>query len=80
MHNNGYLSYSIIFQLIRDIQEKVDIHLDRKEEELRKKMMKMKEEEIKKKEEERNEVVQNGDDAKVEELLNKMDKELNEMV
>ena len=50
-----------------------------KEEEIRKKMMKIKEEEIKKKEEERNEVIQNGDNDKVEELLNKMDKELNEM-
>ena len=41
--------------------------------------MKIKEEEIKKKEEERNDVIQNGDNDKVEELLNKMDKELNEM-
>ena len=50
-----------------------------KEEEKRKKQMKMKEEEIKNKEEERKEVVQNGDNSKVEELLKKMDKELNEM-
>ena len=42
-------------------------------------MMKIKEEEIKKKEEERNEVIQNGDNDKVDELLSKMDKELNEM-
>ena len=51
-----------------------------KEEETRKKMMKIKEEEIKRKEDERNDVVQNGDDAKVEELLQKMDKELNEIM
>ena len=50
-----------------------------KEEEMRKKMMKIKEEEIKKKEEERNDVIQNGDNDKVDELLSKMDKELNEM-
>ena len=50
-----------------------------KEEENRKKLMKIKEEEIKKKEEERNDVIQNGDNDKVEELLNKVDKELNEM-
>ena len=50
-----------------------------KEEEKRKKLMKIKEEEIKKKEEERNDVIQNGDNDKVEELLNKVDKELNEM-
>ena len=41
--------------------------------------MKIKEEEIKKKEEERNQVIQNGDNDKVDELLSKMDKELNEM-
>ena len=50
-----------------------------KEEEERKKFLKLKDEEIKKKEEERNEVIQHGDDTKVEELLMKMDKELNEM-
>ena len=42
--------------------------------------MKNKEEEIKKKEEERNKIIQDGDNTKVEELLNNMDKELNEML
>ena len=57
-----------------------EVRLQRaKEEENRKKMMKIKEEEIKKKEEERNDVIQHGDDTKIDELINKMDKELNEM-
>ena len=57
-----------------------EIRLKRiKEEENRKKQMKIKEEEIKKKEEERTNVIQHGDDAKVEELLSRMDKELNEI-
>ena len=50
-----------------------------KEEEERQKFLKLKDEEIKKKEDERNEVIQHGDDAKVEELLNRMDRELNEI-
>ena len=50
-----------------------------KEEENRKKIMKIKEEEIKRKEDERNDVIKHGDNDKVEELLNKVDRELNEM-
>ena len=57
-----------------------DVRLKRiKEEEERQKFLKLKDEEIKKKEDERNEVIQHGDDAKVEELLSRMDKELNEI-
>ena len=51
-----------------------------KEEEDRKRMMKYKNDEIKKKEKERNDVIFSGDDEKVDELLNKMDKELNDMM
>ena len=43
----------------------------------RKKIMRIQNEEIKKKEEERNDIIKNGDGNKVEELLSKMDKELN---
>ena len=50
-----------------------------KEEEDRKKKVKVKEQEIMKKEEERNNIIQYGDNTKVEELLNKIDKELNEI-
>ena len=51
-----------------------------KEEEKRRKEKKIKEEELKKEEEERNEVIQNGDDNKVDELLSKMDQRLNDMI
>ena len=51
-----------------------------KEEEDRQKILKFKNDKIKKKEEERNNVIQNGDYDKVDDLLSKMDKELNEMM
>ena len=74
-HIPGKKSTAGLFYIDEEVREQ-----RLKEEEIRRKMMKDKEEEIRKKEEERNEVVQNGDDNKVEELLNKMDKELNEMI
>ncbi len=74
-HIPGKKSTTGLFYIDEEVREQ-----RLKEEEIRRKMMKDKEEEIKKKEEERNEVVQNGDDNKVEELLNKMDKELNDMI
>ena len=74
-HVPGKKSTTGLFYIDEEVKEK-----RLKEEEERKKMMKIKEEEIKKKEEERNKIIQDGDNTKVEELLNNMDKELNEML
>ena len=74
-HVPGKKSTAGLFFIDEEVKEK-----RLKEEENRRKMMKNKEEEIKKKEEERNKIIQDGDNSKVEELLNNMDKELNEML